>query len=69
MKSITINVEDEIEVNDLINLIKRFYPDKKINSLISEKNNDVKFFSGIDDLRILRKEDFKTYTREELYDR
>ena len=65
---ITIDMQEEIDINDLIGIIKRFYPNKKINS-ITHQNNTKKIFYGIDDLKVLPKDDFKIYPRDELYDR
>jgi hypothetical protein len=65
---ITLDIEEEININELIDLIKKFYPDKKINPAIS-KSNDSKIFSGIGDLEVLHIENFELYARDELYDR
>ena len=66
---ITLDVEEELNINDLVNLIKKFYPDKKINSIIPQTDKGTKIFNGISDLKVLHKKNFKIYAREELYDR
>ena len=65
---ITIDIQDEIDLNDLLGLIKKFYPDKTINS-VTPQNDTEKIFGGIKDLKVLHRENFKIYPREELYDR
>ena len=62
---------EEINVNDIISLIKKFYPEKKINSVMAhmaQPDGSKKIFSGIDDLKVLYRENFKLYPREQLYD-
>lgn len=66
---ILVDIEEEININELVDLIKKIYPDKKINSITRQPQGDKKKFTGISDLKTLHKDNFKIYAREELYDR
>ena len=60
--------KEDINVTELVSLIKKLYPSKKITA-ISPKDDGVKIFEGIADLKALSMEEFKLYERDELYDR
>jgi len=61
---ITLDIEEKVNVSDLILLIEKFYPSKQINLIMPHKNDKIKIFDGVNDLKVLRKEKFKVYARD-----
>ena len=66
---ILLDVEDGIDANEIVNLLRIQYPNKKITPILQTFKKECKKFEGIDDLKPLMVENFVMYPRESLYER
>jgi hypothetical protein len=64
-----LEIDEEINIDDIISLLKERYPDKKIEPSFITKKSSLKKFKGIDDLLTICDEDFAMPSRVSLYDR
>jgi hypothetical protein len=68
MRTLVINISDDVNIIDLSMQLQRLYPSLQIvdQQITAEPP---KKFSGIDDLKTLYVPNFRMCSREELYDR